>query len=382
MTLSPLNQSVLVTDLGKEYGLLREEIDEAVHRVLSSGSYILGPESQAFEKDLAAYCGTGFAVGVNSGTDAILLALRALDIKANDEVIVPAMTFIATAEPVAQLGARPIFVDIDPVSYTMDPSAVRQKLSPRTKAIIAVHLYGQPADLDELSRIAKEAHVPLIEDMAQAIGSEYRGKKVGSFGLMACLSFFPTKNLGACGDGGAVLTSSRDLSERLNSLRGHGAKVKYHHEEVGYNTRLDDLQAAILRVKLKHLDAWNSKRRTFAAAYGTSLTASPLQLPKELPERLHTYHLYAVKAPERDALRSFLDKRQIASGLHYPLPLHLQPAFAYLGEKAGAYPESEALADNMVSLPLYPHMGAGDVAAVAAAINEFYASPLINRPSL
>jgi len=366
------SQHIPITDLGKEYTQLRGEIDPALQRILSSGSYILGSETQAFEKELAAYGQSRHAIGVNSGTDAILLALRALDVGPGDEVIVPAMTFMGTAEPVAQLGAKPVFADIDPVSYTLDPAKAAKKINSRTKAIIAVHLYGQSADLNELGRIAAKAKVPLIEDMAQAIGSEYEGKKIGSFGAISCLSFFPTKNLGACGDGGALLTSSDDLADRLRALRNHGARIKYQHDEVGYNTRLDEIQSAILRIKLKHLDAWNDRRRQLARLYEKALEGIPIQRPKEIAGRKHIFHLYSIQSKRRDALKKHLESRGISTGLHYPAPLHLQPAFASLGDKRGDYPASETLAANTLSLPLYPHMSDEDVAYVSQAVREFF----------
>jgi len=266
MTPRAERRTIPITDLGLEYDAIKKELAPVLEGILRSGSYVLGPELARFENDLAAYLTVKHAIGVGNGTDAVMLALKALGIGQGDEVILPAMSFFATVEPLIHLGAKPVFVDIDPVSYAIDASAVSAKITAHTKAVIAVHLYGLPADMKSLSKITKEKNIPLVEDMAQAIGSTFDDKKIGSWGEIACLSFYPTKNLGACGDAGAVLTSSDKLADRVRSLRNHGAKVKYHHEEAAYNSRLDEIQAAILRLKLKHLDAWNDKRRALAAA--------------------------------------------------------------------------------------------------------------------
>lgn len=361
-----------VIDLAADYRALKSKIDAAVGRVLASGSYILGEETRHLEEALAVYCGTRHAVAMNSGTDAIHLALRALGVGPGDEVILPAMTFIATAEPVAQLGARPVFADIDSRTYTLDPAAIEKKISPRTKAIIAVHLYGQPAEIDALQALAANHRIPLIEDMAQAIGSDYKGKKVGGFGTLACLSFYPTKNLGAAGDGGMVLTSDENLAFRLRRLRNHGARVKYDHEELGYNSRLDELQAAILRVKLSSLERWNQKRIALAKEYTAALRALPLQLPYSANDRKHVFHLFSVCTPHRDALHGFLKDHQIHSGIHYPKPLHLQAVFKSLGGKPGDFPNSERLANETLSLPLHPHLRRNEIQRVAGAVRDFF----------
>ncbi|HVO32990.1 MAG TPA: DegT/DnrJ/EryC1/StrS family aminotransferase [Elusimicrobiota bacterium] len=362
---------VPIVDLGAEYRTIQKDVDAVVHRVLSSGSYILGPENDRFERSLARYCGAEHAIGVNSGTDAILLALAALGISRGDEVILPAMSFIASAEPVVTLGAKPVFVDIDPISFTLDPSLVAAKMTSKTKAVMAVHLYGQTADMSALKKICERAAIPLMEDMAQAIGSRWQNQKAGSLGAIAALSFFPTKNLGACGDAGAVLTSSAAMAEHVRSLRNHGAKVKYHHDEIGYNSRLDELQAGILSVKLAHLDAWNERRRSLASAYHARLKDLPVTLPQEAPGRHHIYHLYSIRSPKRDALKAFLAERGISTGLHYPAPLHLQPALAYLGHREGDFPVSEALARETLSLPLYPQMTDDQVEIVCQALRAF-----------
>jgi dTDP-4-amino-4,6-dideoxygalactose transaminase len=365
-------RQVPITDLGLEYEIIKGDLSPLLDRILRSGAYVLGPELAQFEKELASYLEVRHAVGVNSGTDAVLLALRALNIGAGDEVILPAMSFFATVEPVMLLGAKPMFVDIDPVSYAIDPQAVLSKISSRTKAIIAVHLYGLPADLQLLSALAKEKRIPLIEDMAQAIGSTCEGKKIGSWGEIACLSFYPTKNLGACGDAGAVLTSSDALAERVRSLRNHGAKVKYHHEEVAYNSRLDEIQAAILRLKLRHLDVWNDKRRAFAKDYDTALEGLPVTLPREVPGRRHIYHLYSIQSERRDDLKVFLQQEGISSGLHYPIVLPLLPALKGFGHREKDFPVAERLAAQTLSLPLYPFMTSEDVRYVASAVRRFF----------
>jgi dTDP-4-amino-4,6-dideoxygalactose transaminase len=361
-----------LVDLGREYQEIRSELDPQIEKVLTSGSYILGENCTHFEKELAVYCGVPYAAGCSTGTDAILLALRALGIGPGDDVIVPAMTFFATAEPVALLGARPVFVDIDPATYTIDPEAVRKKMTMKTRLIMAVHLYGLMADMKSLIAIAQDAKIPLMEDMAQSIGALYEGKKSGSFGRLSAVSFFPTKNLGACGDGGAVLSSTAELDERIRSLRNHGAKVKYYHDEIAYNSRLDELQAAILRVKLKRLDRWNDQRRALAHRYLQGLQGGPVHVPQEVPGRKHVFHLFSIRAPRRDALKDFLQNKGIPTGLHYPAPLHLQKAFNYLDHREGDFPVSEQLARETLSLPLYPHMVPESVDTIVAAIREFY----------
>jgi dTDP-4-amino-4,6-dideoxygalactose transaminase len=365
-------RKVPIINLAKEYDSLRVDLQAAVERVLASGSFILGPETEGLEADLRAYMGVRHAVGVNSGTDALLLAYRALGVGPGDEVIVPAMTFIATAEPVSLLGATPVFADIDPVTYTLDPASVRKFITPRTKAIAVVHLYGQMANMADFVALSKETQIPLVEDMAQSIGAQFQGRKCGTFGTIACLSFFPTKNLGACGDAGAILTNSDELAIRLRQLRNHGQTQKYQHAEVAYNTRLDEIQAAVLRVKLPKLDLWNDARRLYAAEYDRLLAGLPVTLPVQAPGRRHVYHLYCLRTPKRDALRQHLDARGVATGLHYPQPLHVQEAFKDLGGKMGEFPHSERLAAETLSLPLYPQLTMEDVQYVAEQVRAFY----------
>jgi len=361
-----------ITDLGLEYEAIKRDLDPLLQTILRSGSYVLGPELALFERELAASLGVKHAVGVNSGTDAILIALRALKIGAGDEVILPAMSFFASVEPIILLGAKPVFVDIDPVSYAIDPAAAAARITSRTKAILAVHLYGLPADLPALSSLAAKHHVPLIEDMAQAIGAACGARKAGAWGEMACLSFYPTKNLGACGDAGAVLTSSDALAELAMSLRNHGAKVKYHHEAVAYNSRMDEIQAAVLRLKLRHLSTWNEKRRAIAREYTARLQGLPITLPAEVPGRLHVFHLYSIASDRRDELKAFLQEQGISTGLHYPVPLHLLTALKTLDYREGDFPVSEKLARQTLSLPLYPNMSAQDVQDVSDAVRHFF----------
>jgi dTDP-4-amino-4,6-dideoxygalactose transaminase len=372
MTSSVTPRQIPIADLGQEYENLKSELDPILYKILRSGSYVLGQEVSQFESELASYLGVSHAAGVNSGTDAILLALRALNIGPGDDVIVPAMSFFATVEPIILLGARPVFVDIDPVSYALDPIAAASRITTRTKAIIVVHLYGLPADMKALSELAYKNKLPLIEDMAQAIGSSFGGKKIGAWGDIACLSFYPTKNLGACGDAGAVLTSSDTLDERVKSLRNHGAKIKYHHEEVGYNSRMDELQAGILRVKLRHLDAWNERRKTLAHEYDSHLKGLPILLPQEISGRDHVFHLYSIQSDRRDALKASLQERGISTGLHYPVPLHVLPALKSLGHHESDFPQSERLAKQTLSLPLHPYMNSEDIVYVADSIRNFF----------
>ena len=350
---SAAHRPIPITDLGLEYEAIKKDLDPLLENILRSGSYVLGRELGFFETELAAYLGTRHAVGGNSGTDAVLLALRALNIQPGDEV-------------------KPIFVDIDPVSYAIDPSAAAAKITAHTKALIAVHLYGLPADVKALAALADARRVPLVEDMAQAIGSSYEGKKIGSWGTVACLSFYPTKNLGACGDAGAVITSSAAIAERVRALRNHGAKVKYLHEEVAYNSRLDEIQAAILRLKMRHLESWNQKRRALAAEYDLALAGLPITLPREVPGRIHVYHLYSIQSDKRDDLKAFLQREGISTGLHYPMPMHLLPALKSFGFHEGDFPVSERLARQTLSLPLYPFLDRADVRRAADAVRRFF----------
>jgi len=359
-------------DLVAQYRSNREEIDRAIHGVLESGAFILGPNVAAFEREVASYLGVGFAVGVASGTDALLLTLRAYGIGPEDEVIVPAYTFFATAEAVSQCGATPVFVDIDPQTYCIDVSQVEARITPRTKAIIPVHLYGHPADMSTILDIAKRRRLKIVEDNAQAMGAECKGRKTGSLGDAGCLSFFPSKNLGGYGDGGMVVTDDPALDETVRKLRTHGWRTKYHPEMIGFNSRLDELQAVILRVKLKYLDAWNKRRWEIAARYGAVLSGDKIGLPSEAPYAKHVYHLYIVRVKERKALQEHLRALGIASGIYYPLPLHLLEPYRNLRHPSGSFPEAERAADETLSLPLYPEISESQQNTVAKALATFY----------
>jgi len=372
---------VPILDLTRQYRTIRAEIDTAIQRVLESGRFILGPEVEAFEREVAEYLGVKHAIGVASGTDALLLSLKALGIGPGDGVIVPSFTFFATAGVVVNAGATPVFTDIDPKTYNIDPESVKDLFthhpSPITiRAIIPVHLYGQPADMDEIMRLAKEYDLYVIEDAAQAIGAEYKGRKVGTIGHFGCFSFFPTKNLGAYGDGGLVVTNDDKLAEKVRMLRVHGSKPKYYHHLVGTNSQLDALQAAILRAKLPHLDEWTAARQKIASRYDGLLgDIKDLAIPYRAPDRTHIFHQYTIRVLDgrRDVLREFLKERGIGTQVYYPLPLHLQPCFRHLGYKEGDLPESERASREVLSLPMFPELTEEEQGYVVQAIKAFMA---------
>ena len=360
-------------DLGAQYAAIREEIRAALDGVLEAGQFILGSNVKALEQEVAAYCGTKFGIGLASGTDALILSLRAAGVMPGDEVIVPAFSYIATADTVSLLGAIPVFADVSEDTFNLAAEQIERRITPRTKAIIAVHLFGQPADMDAILEIARRRSLAVIEDNAQAIGAAYKGRRAGSMGELGCLSFFPTKNLGAYGDAGMVVTDSPEKAARLRSLRGHGTtKNKYVSEEQGWNSRLDEVQAAILRVKLRHLDAWKTARQANAARYSALLAGVPgITTPQTLPGVEHVYHQYTIRvsvAYTRDRVQKTLADQGIASMIYYPLPLHLQPMFAALGNKAGSLPVSERVANEVLSLPIYPELTAEQIRRVAASV--------------
>jgi dTDP-4-amino-4,6-dideoxygalactose transaminase len=357
-------------DLRVQYESLKTEIDEALARVLSHSGFVLGREVEAFEERFAAYLGVRFCVGVSSGTAALHLALIALGVGAGAEVIVPANSFFATAEAVSIAGARPVLVDADPVSYTMAVNRVEAAITPRTKAIIPVHLYGQPADLDPLLEIAARRRLLVIEDAAQAHGARYKGRKVGSFGRAGCFSFYPGKNLGAFGEGGAVVTDDPEVARQVRLLRNHGSETKYQHELVGYNLRLEGIQAAVLAVKLQYLDEWNGRRRQHAARYADLLGDAGLRLPHAMAYAEHVYHLFVVQTELRDAQQAMLRQAGIETGIHYPVPIHLQPAYRELGHQRGDFPESERQADRVLSLPMFPELSDFQIQSVARVFQE------------
>lgn len=367
---------VPLLDLQAQYAPLRADLLEAITRVCDSQRFILGPEVDRLERDLEAFLGVRHVIGVSSGTDAILAVLMALDIKPGAEVVTTAYSFFATAGCIARLGARPVFVDIDPATFNIDAAAAASAITPRTRALLPVHLFGQPADLMPLINAGIRHGIPVVEDAAQAIGALYEGHAVGSFGAAGCFSCFPSKNLGAFGDGGFVTTNDERLAHRLRLLRNHGMEPKYHHSLVGGNFRLDAIQAAVLRVKLPHLEAWTAGRQRNAARYRQMFAAAGLddvvRLPVEAPDRTHIYNQFVIRVPDRDRLREHLDARGIGTEIYYPIPFHLQKCFASLGYARGAFPHAEAAAADSLALPIYPELTEAQQAAVVDAINDFY----------
>lgn len=364
--------SIPILDLKTQYKTIRQEIQSAIEQVLESGQLILGPNVRALEQEIASWCGGGHGIGLASGTDALRLAMDALDIGPGDEIITTPFTFIATANTISRAGATPVFVDIDPRTFNINPFQIEPAITERTKAILPVHLFGQPADMGAIMELAMRYNLLVIEDSAQALGATFRGQPVCSFGQIGCLSFYPTKNLGAYGDGGMAITRDDEIADRLRVLRQHGGRVKYHHERLGYNSRLDELQAAILRVKLRHLAEWTSARQRVAAQYDQLLADLPVTTPYRSPEATHVYHQYTIRAPRRDELQAFLQERGIGTMVYYPVPLHLQPMYAHLGVPEGSLPEAERAAKEVLSLPIYPELTEEQVQTVAEAIREFY----------
>lgn len=368
--------------LTKQYKLIKKEIDSSIRRVLKSTVFIGGREVEEFEKEMAMFCGAKYAIGVNSGTDAIFLALKSLNIKDGDEVITTPFTFIATAGVIHNCGARPVFVDIDPKTFNIDYRKIEEKITPRTKAIVPVHIFGQPADMEEIIAIAKRHNLSIIEDAAQAVGANYKGRKAGTIGDLGCFSFFPSKNLGAYGDGGMIVTNNKDLADQIRLLKNHGSspKEKYFNLIIGTNSRLDSIQAAVLRVKLKHLVKWSKKRGEKAYYYDKNLNrVGDVITPFVDKNRDHIFHQYTIRVKNRDGLRCYLERKGIPSMIYYPLPLHLQPAFKYLGLKKGDYPVAEAVSNEVLSLPIYPELSVKDQREVIESIKEFYERKSRNR---
>jgi len=365
-------ETVPQLDLAAQYASIGAEIREAVERVMASQQFVLGREGAALEGEIARLCGVAHGVGVASGTDALILALRACGVKAGDEVLLPPFTFVATGSAVSALGAKPVFADIRPDTYNLDPAECARRVTPRTRAIIAVHLYGLPANMDAILAFAKDRRLPVVEDNAQAIGARYKGRPTGSMGDVACISFYPTKNLGACGDAGMVVCNSPELAERLRTLRNHGQTAKYLSNEPGWNSRLDEIQAAILRVKLRHLSAWQRSRQSHAAEYTRLLNPCPGVMTPHTPEGLeHVFHQYTIRVERRDALQAFLAGRKVGCAVYYPHPLHLQPIYASLGHKTGDFPHAERAAQEVLSLPMYPELRQEQIARVADSLQEF-----------
>jgi dTDP-4-amino-4,6-dideoxygalactose transaminase len=384
-------QPVPLLDLQAQYRSIREELRDAIDRVAESQHFILGPEVEGLEREIADYSECKFGVGVSSGSDALLIALMAINLKPGDEVITTPYTFFATAGAVSRLGGKPVFVDIDPLTYNIDPDTLEDAITDRTRAIIPVHLYGQMADMGPIMEVAKRHKLVVIEDAAQAIGSEWQGKRAGSIGDFGCFSFFPSKNLGGFGDGGMVTTNDPQLADQLKLLRNHGYRPKYYNKVVGGNFRLDAIQAAILRVKLKYLDQWTAARQRNAVIYrelfeqaeisiparassgaGQNLDGlSGVVLPTEAPNVRHIYNQFVIRSAQRDALLSFLKERKIGTEIYYPVPMHVQECFSYLGHKTGDFPASERAANETLALPIYPELSEAMLATVVDAVAEF-----------
>jgi len=367
--------NIQLLDLKAQYKTIKKEIDEAMKGVVDTQSFILGKDVEGLEQEIARYCGTKYAVGVASGTDAIQLALRAVGVGAGDEVITVPFTFIATAEAMSNLGAKPVFVDIDPKTYNMDPALIEKAITKKTKAIVPVHLYGQCVDIDKILAIAKKHGLKVLEDCAQAIGAMYNGKRAGSFGDAGCISFFPSKNLGGFGDGGMVVTNDENISKQVKLMRVHGSSSKYSHSVLGYNSRLDNLQAAILRVKLRSLDSWADKRRANAAYFNDVFSKlKNITIPYVDKRNVHVYHQYVLMVGHavRDAFIDFLGASGIESRVYYPIPLHLQECYAFLGYKKGDFPVSEKAALGTFALPVYPELSDADKKCIVEKVKEFH----------
>jgi dTDP-4-amino-4,6-dideoxygalactose transaminase len=359
-------------DLKAQYATIADEIHEAIRQVCEKTAFAGGPFVQRFEEEFAAYCGTAHCVGVGSGTEALWLSLLGLGVGPGDEVITVPNTFIATAEAISFCGAKPVFVDVDPVTYNMNPDLIESSITPRTKAVVPVHLFGQTADMDPILEVAKKHKLHVLEDACQAHGATYKGQRAGSIGDAGAFSFYPGKNLGAYGEGGAVTTNDPELAQRIRMLRDHGQAKKYFHGLIGWNGRMDGIQGAVLSVKLRHLDAWNEARRGHAAGYTGMLAEVPgIVLPQEAPERIHVYHLYPVRVKDRDGLIAALYVQDIHCGIHYPVPLHLQEACRSLGLEKGAYPVAEQVAAELVSLPMFPEMTEEQIGRVVGQVKAF-----------
>ena len=379
ITKVPSASAVSFLDLKSQYAAIQNEIIDAVHRVLASQHFILGAEVEKFEAEIAQYVGAKFAVGCGSGSDAILLALMALDIEPDDEVITTSFTFGATAGSIARLRARPVFVDIHPETFNLDERQLEAAITRRTRAIMPVHLFGLPSNMNVILELARQHKLPVIEDAAQAIGSKWHGKGIGALGTFGCFSFFPSKNLGGAGDGGMITTNDPQLAQAIRTLRVHGTRRKYHYEVIGINSRLDALQAAILRVKLRYLDEWTTGRRRNADRYHELFAEYGLlervSLPSPADDTFHVYNQYTIRSPHRDQLLEYLREHGISTEVYYPSPLHLEPAFAYLRYCVGALPQAEAACHEVLSLPIYPELTAEKQQAVVAAIGSFYSQP-------
>jgi len=360
-------------DLSAQYAAIGGEIRDAVTRVLASQQFVLGKEGASLEHEIAALCGVRHGIGVASGTDALILALRAAGVKAGHEVILPPFTFVATGSAVSALGAQPVFADIDPATFNVTAAEIAKRVTKNTRAIIVVHLYGLAADMDPIREIGRRYELPVVEDNAQAIGATYKGRPTGSLGDVACLSFYPTKNLGACGDAGMIITDSPELDARLRTLRNHGQSSRYSSSEPGWNSRLDEIQAAVLRIKLRRLKEWEKARGAKAAQYSRLLSGvGEVRTPYVPEDCQHVFHQYTLRAERRDDLQRFLSDRKIGNAVYYPVPLHLQPIYSGLGHGAGSFPEAEKAAAEAISLPMFAELREDQIERVARTIAEFY----------
>jgi dTDP-4-amino-4,6-dideoxygalactose transaminase len=367
-----MSEPVPYLDLRAQLKPLRAEIDAAIARSLDNCTFCLGPDVARFENDFAQFCGAQHALGFNNGTSALHVAMRLLNVGPGDEVVTTPYTFIATSWAISYCGAKPVYVDIDDATFNLDPKLLEKAITPRTKAVLPVHLYGQPFDVDAVDAICRKHNLPFVEDAAQAVGAKYKGKMVGALGDIGCFSFYPAKNLGACGEGGALVTNNAALAARAKSLREHGSTVRYHHDEIGYNYRLEGIQGAVLGVKLKHLEKWTRGRQRVAARYAELLADTPLQLPVVAEGVESAWHLYTVRHPRRDELKKFLDANGIGNAVHYPLPLHLQKVYAPLGYKTGDFPVAEKASREVLSLPMFPELTDAQIERVAAVVKAFF----------
>jgi dTDP-4-amino-4,6-dideoxygalactose transaminase len=366
-----MSDKVAYLDLAAQIRGLRKELDAALARTLDNCSFCLGPDVVQFEKKFAEFCDAQHGVGFNSGTSALHVALKILNVGEGDEVITTPFTFVATSWAISYVGAKPVYVDIDDATFNINPALIERAITPRTKAIMPVHLYGQPFDVDNVLDICRKHKLPLLEDACQSHGAKYKGKVIGTFGEMSGYSFYPGKNLGACGEGGALVTNNAEYAARARSLREHGSTVRYYHDEIGYNYRMEGFQGAVLGVKLPHLTQWTRERQRVAKRYHELLKGTPLQLPQEAPFAESVWHLYVVRHPRRDALKKHLEDNGVGCAVHYPIPLHLQKAYAHLGHKPGDFPVTEKAAQQCLSLPIYPELTDAQITRVVEVIKTF-----------
>jgi len=367
------NQPVPYLDLKAQIKPLRAEIDAAIAKTIDNCSFCLGPDVAQFEKDFAKYCGAEHCVAFNSGTSAEHVGLMLLNVGPGDEVITTPYTFVATSWAISYVGAKPVYVDVDDTTMNLDPKLIEKAITPRTKAVLPVHLYGQPFDVDGILEVCRKHKLPLMEDACQAHGAKFKGRTVGALGEVSCFSFYPGKNLGAFGEGGALVTNNAEYAKRARSLREHGSTVRYYHDEVGFNYRMEGIQGAVLGIKLKHLSKWTGERQRVAKRYSELLKDTPLQLPKEAGFAESVWHCYVVRHPRRDELKKYLEENQVSCAMHYPLPLHLQKCYASLGHKAGDFPNAEKSASQCLSLPIYPELTDAQIQRVVEVIKAFFA---------